>query len=178
MRVLLYFLLITTAVFAQSQSLEAVRKSFHEAVKDPQKSKEFYDYIKEHPGTDPVIMAYKAVSKAMVAQAIWNPLAKYSHVKRFNKEINEIVSTHQNHLEIRFLRFAVEYYLPRFLMMSDHLDEDRDFLITNLSSIEGLGIDNDFAKYIIYFMNETGMVAMDEMEEIKASLAPGPDHQF
>ena len=178
MRLIISLCLLSVSLLAESQSLDEVRKTFHEAVKDPSKSEDFYEYIKVHPGTDPVIMAYKAVSEAMIAQTVWNPISKYAHVKRFGKDIDDIIEVHQDQLEIRFLRFAVEYYLPRILMMSEHLDEDRDFLVTNLASIPHLDIDKDFARYIIYFMNETGMVETDKMEEIKASLAPKAGNQF
>ncbi len=150
-----------------------IREVFHEAVVDPEKSKAFHEYISEYTSSEPVIMAYQAVSEALLAQTIWNPLAKYAHVKRFQEQMAVVMAMDNENLEIRFLRFAVEYYLPRFLMMSDHLEKDRDFLIENLSSLGNLEVDHGFARYILYFLNETGMVDNDQLIEIRASFTPG-----
>jgi len=157
---------------AKSQSLAEVRKVFHEAVKDPKIAEDFYEFIQPHPGEQAVIKAYKAVAEAMVAQSEWNPISKFTHVKRFSDQIEVAVQMEDTNLEIRFLRFAVEFYLPPFLMMSDHLEKDRDFIIQNLAAIDRLEIDKDFARYIVYFMNETGMVEEARLEEIRASFAP------
>lgn len=170
------FLLLTFSLVAHigiTQPLSEIRKKFHQAVKDPSFSEEFERYISEVSGEDPVIIAYKAVAEAMVAQDSWNPINKISRVTKFSKMMEKAVSEEQCNIEIRFLRFAVEYYLPPFLMMSKHLEEDRDFLITNMTAINYLDIDQDFARYILYFMNETGMVPPSQMAQLKATFSDG-----
>ncbi len=148
-----------------------VRGMFHAAVLEPDKSSEFHSYIRDHQGEEPTIKAYKAVAEALVAQTLWNPITKYAHVQRYQQEMEKVMQLDGENLEIRFLRFAVEFYLPRFLMMSNHLEEDRDFLVENLASIDSLELDDNFARYIVYFMNETGMVDHGRMSQIEASFS-------
>ena len=121
--------------------------------------------------SSPTIKAYYAAGEAMMAQTLWNPLAKLSQVNRYEKLILEAIDADMENLEIRFLRFAIEFHLPRILMMSKHLEEDRDFIVANLWRCKEMNIDPEFERYITYFMNQTGMLLPEQITVIKQLLS-------
>lgn len=173
MRILLsVFFTLVMAAYLPGQSLTEVRKQFHAAVIDPEQVESYYSFIIEVKDTLPTYLAYKAAAEAMMAQNIWNPLGKFSRVSRFDNLIQEAIEKDPKNLEIHFLRFAIQYHLPRFLMMSKHLEEDRDFIVENLWQCQELNLDSNFERYITYFMNETGMLRPEQVEMIKTTLKP------
>ncbi len=153
------------------QSIEEIRKRFHQAVLSADSIGDYHDYIVDVNHSSPTIMAYRAAGEAMKAQTLWNPLAKLAQVNRYEKMILEAVETEKDNLEIRFLRFAIEFHLPRILMMSKHLEEDRDFIVANLWRCKEMNIDPEFERYITYFMNETGMLLPEQITVIKELLS-------
>lgn len=155
---------------AQSQTIEEVRASFHSAVLDPKESKTFYEFVEDLKLSSPTLKAYKAVSEAMLAQVVWNPFTKLSQVLKFDDLIEVAVAEDPDNVEIRFLRLAIEYNLPRFLGKSDHLTEDRDVIVQNISAINTMGIDSSFAHYIIYFLRDTKLCSENEIVEMENGL--------
>ena len=152
------------------QSLEAIRKEFHKAVLDPEESDTFYGYLLNVQSADPTIKAYKAVSEAMLAQVLWNPFSKFSQVRKYSRQMEMAVMEDTENLEIRFLRLAIEYNLPRFLGMSSHLYEDRDMILENIIAVDSYNLDPAFCHYILYFMNDTGLCSKTQFETLKKEL--------
>ncbi|MDH5609532.1 MAG: hypothetical protein OEY56_08630 [Cyclobacteriaceae bacterium] len=156
---------------ASADDLPRVRQSFHNAVLNTDKITEFYQLMEHYEMSGPVFKAYKAVSEALVAQLEWNPYKKYLQVEKFNTIISEALRAEPDNLEIRFLRLCVEYHLPGILMMSDHMKEDVAFIMKNLSRVDTLDFDRSFTRYILVFMEETGLCEVSQLNEIKAKLA-------
>lgn len=155
------------------QSLTEIRKRFHQAVLNGDSIENFHEYIQGVTNTAPAVIAYQAAGEAMLAQTLWNPLANLAQVNRYEKLIRKAVEMDADNLEIHFLRFAIEYYLPRILMMSTHLEEDRDFIMANLWRCEQMNINPEFERYITYFMKETGMLLPDQITVIRELLNKG-----
>ena len=147
-----------------------IRKSFHEAVLDPEKSEDFHQYLADFTISDPTFKAYQAVSEAMLAQVVWNPFTKLSQVRKYERLMKVAVESDAENIEIRFLSLAIEYNLPRFLGMSKHLVEDRDVIVNNISSIQSMKLDRSFSRYILYFLNETDLCTQDQITQMEESL--------
>jgi hypothetical protein len=146
------------------------RKAFHEAVKNPKNIHKFHEFSQILPQELPVYKAYKAVAEALLAQTCWDPVSKYRKVLTFDRLMNEAISEAPADLEIRFLRFCVEYHIPKFLGFSDHLEEDKQFIRMNIHQAEALNFDVGFIRYISYFMEETKAFDPTELEMIQSTL--------
>lgn len=153
-----------------SQTIEEVRTSFHSAVLDPEESKAFHEFVEDLKLSSPTLKAYKAVSEAMLARVVWNPFTKLSQVLKFGDLIEMAVLEDPENIEIRFLRLAIEYNLPKFLGMSDHLIEDRDVIVKNMGTIKTIGVDSAFGNYIIYFLRDTKLCTEEEIVEMESGL--------
>jgi len=167
-----YFSIIFLIPFlGDSQTLAEVRKKFHIAVLDPEKSEEFHDFLKNTALTTPTMKAYKASSEAMFARAVWNPFTKLSQVMKYSDLMEVAVEEDEENAEIRFLRFAIEYNLPRFLGMSKHQDEDLEAIVSNATSISSMNLDESFCRYIIYFLKDTGLSTKEDMEKMETAFS-------
>ena len=166
-----FFFLLLIVGSSFGQPVEEIRKRFHQAVLSPDSIENYHQYIVKVDLSTPTIVAYRAAGEAMKAQIIWNPLAKLGQVHRYEKMILEAIEMDMDNLEIRFLRFAIEYHLPRFLRKSKHLEEDRDFIVENLWRCKEMNIDPEFESYITYFMNDTGMLLPRQITVMKELLS-------
>ena len=156
-----------------AQSLDEVRSEFHSAVLNPDNTENFHDFMLKIENPSTTVQAYQAVSEALLAQSAWNPFKKLSQVMKYDKLMSTIIKEDPKNVEIRFLRLAIEYNLPSFLMMSSHLEEDVDQIVNNLSSVSKMQVNPMFGKYIFYFLKETNLCSQEELDRMKMSFEKG-----
>ena len=166
-----YSFALLISISVTSQTLTEVRKEFHKAVMTPEKSREFHNFIKNIDEPSPTILAYQAVSEALLAQVLWNPFSKFSQVMKYEKKIKQAVVLDNSNIEIRFLRLAIEYNLPSFLAMNTHIDEDLDMILMNMESVASINVDPDYGRYIFYFLESTELCTDDQIMAMRKSLA-------
>lgn len=171
MKFLSLLIICIVPFLGEAQTLTEVRKSFHEAVLDPKQSEIFYDFLKDTPLATPTLKAYKAASEAMLARAVWNPFTKLSQVMKYDHLMEAAVEEEAENVEIRFLRLAIEYNLPRFLGMSKHLDEDLETITSNLTAVPSMNLDASFCRYIIYFLRDAELSTEEEILEMEKVLS-------
>ncbi|MEP5614122.1 MAG: hypothetical protein ABJP45_17855 [Cyclobacteriaceae bacterium] len=170
MKFLFLLIICLIPLLGNSQTLEEVRKNFHMAVLDPEKSEEFHDFLKNTTLSTPTLKAYKAASEVMFARAVWNPFTKFSQVLKYADLMEKAIEEDAKNAEIRFLRFAIEYNLPRFLGMSKHLDEDLKLIVASRTSIPSMNLDASFSRYIVYFLRGTGLTTEREIAQMEKDL--------
>lgn len=163
MKSLVFIICFLVSLQAISQSLVEARESFHQAVLDPDQSRAFHNFFKNTTPNTPTLKAYKATSEAMLARVVWNPFTKLSQVMKYSELMETAVLEDQENIEIRFLRLSIEYNLPKFLGMSKNMTVDRDTIVSNLSTVNSMDLDPSFCRYIIYFLNDTGLCTEEEM---------------
>ena len=155
---------------SEAQNLDVLRKNFHRAIIDRNEAEEFYQCLKEYDKR-PVILAYKAVSEALMAGEGWNPFDRISHLSAYESSMNDAVMMDVDNIEIRFLRFATEYNIPKILRMSDHLMEDLEMIVKNIDALHALKLDRSFTNYILYFLNDTKLCSDEQIAIIENQLS-------
>jgi len=168
MKMLMAILFSLSFFIATSQSLEKVRKEFHKAVLDPVQSRAFYKYMQHLENSNTTIQAYSAVSEAMLAQVLWNPFSKLSRVIKYDNLMDKIIENDSENIEIRFLRLAIEYNLPAFLGMSDHIEEDIEIIKAKIK-ITQLNIDSYYKEYIFHFLRQSNLCSIEELAMLEDS---------
>ena len=166
-----FSLVLGVSAFGSTPNLHIIRAEFHQAALDSDKIESFHRYMASLDIQEPVLMAYRAASEALMAQVTWNPMEKYQLVKKFEALIHEAVSNDPENLEIRFLRFSVEYSIPRFLGVSKNLIEDKRMIVGNLERIGTLNLDPYFTRYILYFLRETQLCEPEYITKIESKLS-------
>lgn len=149
-----------------SYDINKIRRNYIEGVKSEKVATQLYEELKKIEKPSPLILAYLGSSDALRAKHSINPINKLSYLKKGCKTLNQAVALSPNQIEIRFLRFSLEHYLPDFLGYSKHLEEDRKKLIELAKQKEVVKkqIDQNILKNIIKFLIESERCSADEIQ--------------
>ena len=153
----IFFILLLAGLSIQSAfsyDINKIRKDYVEAVNSEKTATKLYRQLQSIKNPSPLILAYLGASDAIRAKHSWNPVNKLGFLKKGCKTLDHAVSLSPNQLEIRFLRFSLEHYLPDFLGYSKHLEEDRKKLISLAGQKETVTkqIDPSILKNIVKFL--------------------------
>lgn len=171
MKSILLVFTIVISLLASGQTIQEVRSSFHQAVMEPETSREFHELMESPQKSSATIIAYQAVSEALLAQVVWNPFSKLSQVMKYDKLMEKAVMEDEENIEIRFLRLAIEVNLPSFLRMSSHIQEDRDMIVRDMSKVSAMKLEKSYGQYIFYFLNDSGLCSPEEISLMEETLA-------
>ncbi|MFN6945447.1 MAG: hypothetical protein ACK4ND_10905 [Cytophagaceae bacterium] len=130
---LLLSILLLTNIVGKDLSLQQVRETFAKAVEDVSENKKLLTSLEHVNVSQPVLLAYKGAAVALMAKHSYNPYAKLSFLSKSQKILEEAVTASPKDIEIRFLRFSIEHYVPSFLGYSKHLEEDRLAIVENIN---------------------------------------------
>ncbi len=171
MKLIFFFISVTIFISVDGQPLQEARSSFHQAVLNPESSRDFHKTMESSLHNSATLMAYQAVSEALIAQVVWNPFSKLSQVMKYDKIMQDAVMQDDENIEIRFLRLAIEVNLPAFLGMSEHVKEDRDMIVQNMSKVGSMSLEKSYGQYIFYFLNDEGLCTEEEISLMESTLA-------
>ncbi|TPE42861.1 hypothetical protein [Pontibacter mangrovi] len=150
-----------------SYTLSELRTEYLQASLDKDAAELFNKKMAAYREKDPVVLAYKAVSEAVMAKYLWNPYSKLKQLRTAAAIFDEAVALDKDHPEIRFLRFTVEHYVPRYLNLSGHLAEDKQVMIDSLKQHPASGISTELARTIRDFLLKKDHCTEAEKEEIR-----------
>ncbi len=118
-----------------SQDLSSVRRLYLKAGEERAKTDEFLNYIEESDNSgNSLIQAYHGTALTMKAERVKGGLKKYSVFTRGRDMLEEAVKSRPDCSETKYLRFAVQSNIPKFLAY-DNLEEDKRFLLQNLEAL-------------------------------------------
>ena len=157
----------------QANDLPQVRKEYYSAVNNEKSAEKFYESLKKRNPTDPVIMAYFGSAEAIMARHAINPYKKLSYLKSGTKRLNSAVSKAPDNLEIRFLRFSLEHYVPSFLGYSKHLQADKNKIVELVRQRKFGEMDGALLANLVNFMKETKRCSPQEMAILAQAINNG-----
>lgn len=140
---------------------------FVEASEDSKAGRRFHELMSNYEDNNPVVLAYKAVSEAIMAKHVWNPYMKMKHLQRSSEIFEQAVQLDTSNPEIRFLRFTVEHYVPRYLNMSKNLQDDKAKIIAGLQRHPKSGLSTEMARDIRDFMLTKDHCTEQEKQKLK-----------
>lgn len=152
---ILILTLITSPLLAMCYDLKQVREEYYKAVKDDKAADKFYKKLKLEDLNDPLILAYYGSAEAVRAKHAVNPYNKISFLKSGLKNLAKAVNARPESLEIRFLRFSLEHYLPSFLGMAKELTIDRQQIVRLIDRKQLGTVDGKLLSNIVSFMKES-----------------------
>ena len=164
-------LFLPQALFAYD--IRKIRLEYNAAVNDEKKADEFYSKLEKMRPLDPLLLAYFGSAEAVKAKHALNPYSKLAYLKSGSKTLNLSVSKSPDNLEIRFLRFTLEHYVPKFLGYSKHLPEDKKKIIDLIAKRQFGEVDSSLLKNIISFMKESRRCTKAELEVLNKALPNG-----
>lgn len=164
---LFLFSFLSISAFSQESSLPRIRILFNEAVQQEDKIGELVELIEQEKSDSPTILAYRGSAKALEAKSCFNPITKLKYLGNSMEMLNEAVILSPSDIEIRFLRFSIQYYTPKWLGYSKNMEEDKTMIISNIHNYKSFGIDPGVLDWIEEFMINSGYCNAEEIEIIR-----------
>ncbi|GAB3526760.1 hypothetical protein GCM10027443_02370 [Pontibacter brevis] len=149
---LLVFFCSSTWADTTRYNVSQLRLQYLQASKEEAVAKQFHEKMSGYNENDPLVLAYKAASEAVMAKYVWNPYSKLKQIKTANAIYEDAVAMDKNNAEIRFLRFTLQHYVPRYLNLSPHVEEDKKMIIKSLQAYPNSGLSKPLARTIRDFM--------------------------
>ncbi len=154
--ILLLILSIHYSVLS-STSVE-LRNQFEEACKDEKAANDLFQSLIETKQPSPLVSGYSGAVEAVLARYNLNPLQKYRFCKNGLSKLSSAIETTPASIELRYLRLIVEYNLPSFLSMSEHIDEDKNAILTMIKNSS----DSDLNQRIANFLLSSNLCSNEE----------------
>ena len=120
---------LSMAVISFALNLSEVRTLYQEALDDSDKADKLVSTTKG--STQAIYKAYYGAGLAFQAKHSWNPATKLSKASDAATQLNAAVKAAPSDLEVRFLRFAFESSVPSMLSLSEHVAEDKKWILAN-----------------------------------------------
>jgi len=176
MRTLLLGIFITIFsinAMAAAPDLKKIREDYIASISNSEKADALCTQLQSIKNPDALILAYLGSAQAIKAKHAWNPVNKMSYLKQGFNTINKAVSKDPNQLEVRFLRFSLQYYVPGFLGYSKNIETDKDKIISLLQNEKNsnLNIDKKILKDMVNFMIDSKKCDAQEIAILRKVLA-------
>ena len=168
---LLQLLLLLFSVVASAQSLPKVRAAFVRALNSKQVTDSLYSSLNKTKDKSPVLVAYTGSANAMRALHTWNPYFKIKYVKDAEECFSTAVKQEPHNIEIRFLRFSMEHYVPGFLGFSKNMQLDKAEILTQLHAGHHGTADAATVKAIMEFLVQSKRCTAQEDDFLKRQLS-------
>jgi len=155
-------------IFSNDKQVAEIRGVFYALSLDCEHTEKELAALRKLESSSGIITAYEASMEALMAKVAWNPFTKIGHVKESQKIFEKAVAADPDNVEIRFLRFSVEWHLPKWLGLSKHMQEDKDFIMNNLENFDISCISEDMLSFISTFLKDSGWFSEEELKRASA----------
>ena len=169
----LFILIFSFNAMAAVPDLKKIREDYIASINDSEKAEVLCSQLQAIKNPDALIMAYLGSAQAIKAKHAWNPVNKMSFLKQGFNTINQAVAKDPNQLEVRFLRFSLQFYVPTFLGYSKNIDSDKDKIITLLQNQKNtnLNVDKKIIKDMVNFMIDSKKCDAQELAILRKVIA-------
>ncbi|MDO1451037.1 hypothetical protein Q0590_32485 [Rhodocytophaga aerolata] len=147
--------------------IHTLRREYLQAVENEDKTNELLAVLTKENSQEPLRIGYKGALEALKAKHAFNPYNKLSYLKKAQQTFEQAISLSPEDVELRFLRFSVQHYLPSFLGASKNLEEDKLVIVKNIAQP---GLDKDVQATVARFLLETKRCTATEQQKLQAVL--------
>ncbi|MEM7654711.1 MAG: hypothetical protein AAF399_01170 [Bacteroidota bacterium] len=156
------------------KSVAKIRDWYQEAVKDGEEAEDLFRHLRSYEGPDGVLVAYKASARAFLAQHTWNPLQKLKLLRESMKIFRQAVLLAPKNIEIRFLRLAIQHYIPEILSESEEIPEDLDLVVAGLPAYPDFQLTEAQAISMFRFLADSKRVPSSRIQALAEQLGLAP----
>ncbi len=157
--------LFLSGMMNSGTDIYTLRREYLQAVEDEKKTNALLDMLEKENSPEPLLIGYKGALEALKAKHAFNPYTKMNYLRKSQKTFEQAISGNPADIELRFLRFSVQHYLPGFLGASKNLDEDRQAIMQNINQP---GVDKDVRTTVARFLIESKRCTAEEQQKLQA----------
>jgi hypothetical protein len=169
----IFLMCLVQTVSAQiaDQKNKILRHQVMRAINSSKTTDSLYNVLAAMPNKSPLITGYTGTLQALKAKHHWNPYYKIKYVKDAQKTFAKAIAADPHNMEIRFLRFSVDYKLPKLLGYNKNMTADKDEIITQLIQKNYTADNKDLVITIINFLLEANTHTATEHAFLTKQLA-------
>ena len=149
---------------ANDSATEKLRVWYVEAVDNESKIESALSLIKEISVDHPIVLAYQGAFEALKAKHVWSPYTKLECLNQGQNILRKAIQKDPDNVEIRFLRFSINHYLPDFLRDSSELILDKKTIYQNIETSIKNGLTSKVVHTIAQFMIDSKRCTFKEKQ--------------
>jgi len=172
-KIIITFIAIFATSFpaiADNIELNEIRNAFYQITVDSKNAPILLEKLYAHSKPDAMIIAYTAATEAIMAKLAWNPYSKLNYLFKSRKTFLSAIELNKTNAEIRFLRFAVQHHLPKYLGLSKDMLRDKRVMMKGMDDGDRMHMTDEIADYIIRFLIASNKCTEEEVNAIKGLL--------
>ena len=146
---LIFYFMFQASNHTQSELVE-IRNKYYAAIEKEKDAKDFLDFMNsKNTSNDPLMLCYKGVATVLQANYYFNPYSKYKFFVDGKELIEKSVKQNSSNIEIRFMRFCIQYNTPKFLGYSNSLEVDKKFIFNSYNGIVDIDLKERIKNYLL-----------------------------
>lgn len=147
--------------------IDELRKSVMRAENDEDFAIQWYEkLLQSKPSHGEITYAYLGAAETILAKHSWNPIKKMSLLKSGLDKINYCINLYPHMAEYRIMRFTVEANCPQFVLPTQHLNEDKAWLMKTCLEFKHKPNQKALAAQIENTLIKSGKCTPDELKKI------------
>lgn len=162
----LLFTLASFSIFAQTISIESLRKEYGNVRLDSSSCAALYSKIKNNTTSELAFTSYKGAIMASMASYTKNKQEKINLFNQGKKMLEDAISKDTANVESRFLRLTIQTNCPKVLGYHKHIEQDKAFVLDNYNTIK----DKTLKQMIAAFLMDSKFVTEKEKSSLKNNL--------
>ncbi|CAA9227032.1 MAG: hypothetical protein AVDCRST_MAG95-814 [uncultured Adhaeribacter sp.] len=123
-----------------------LRQIYLQAANEEKTYDQLVRHLAKYKGNDVMVQAFQAGITGLGAKYASGLYSKLKHVRSSANQFEKVVERDPVNPEIRFLRYVIEYHVPRYLLMSGNLHEDKKIVMSSLLDYPRVKLDPEAAK--------------------------------
>lgn len=144
--------LFFAGLFSTTPKTGDIRRELILAVNSSKTTDSLYNVLSSQKTKSPLTTSYIAALEALKAKHTWNPYHKLKYLNNAEARFATAVAADPHNIEIRFMRFSVEHYVPGFLGFNKNLYTDREEMISGIKKKRYTADDKDLAAALVKFL--------------------------
>lgn len=166
--IFLLSIFLYSSVAAESKAeFKILRDQYVKALKNHNLAKEVHEEFRKLNDPSAKILAYRGALEAILTRTTWNFFKKLDYLRDSEKTFDMAVAKAPQSVEVRFMRMAVQYEIPRYLGFSSDLDTDKNFILDNIHKFNPAGLDDYTLNQIILFAKRCNKFSDNQVDEFK-----------
>jgi hypothetical protein len=148
------FLLLTGLLFQSENSYKVhdLRHFLEKSAQDRAACERFVAHLENYRGKDPVVLGFRAAAQGVMAKHAWSPYHKIKYLRTSALLFEEVMKAHPQVAEVHFLRYTVQFFIPRYLNMSDNLYEDKKVFLVSMLAYPKSDLDAEAVQIMRLFL--------------------------
>jgi hypothetical protein len=171
---IIFFLLFaaTNITYAQlsTQEIAVLKTNMVKAIENAKLTDSLFNKLDKLPNKTALITGYTGTLQGLKAKHSWNPYNKIKYVGRSLKTMQKAIDMDKENMEIRFMRFSIEFYTPSFLGFSKDLAEDKKEIVKHYQNQSFGMADKELIKNVAKFMIDSQKCSPAEVKILKKHL--------